>query len=370
VTNLLTALTLLLSAMPGTAQGAPLATLTLAEESAAALGITTELPGPAASAGVARATARVVVPPAGLRSAGTMYAGVVVQLLAGAGEQVAAGQVLAELTSPEFLAAQRDLVEAAAQATLAASSLARDQRLLEAGIIAERRVQETRARARIAAAQLAQARELLLQSGVEPAALNAVEAKGTLIPRVSVTAPAGGVVLGCDAGVGDPLPALAEVCRVADLHRLWVEISLSRQDAARVRPGMRFQVLDTPGSPAGTITLIGRGVDGTSQTLSVRGELDGADAGLRPDEFVTVEIGDDDATAGELLSVPSRALVRHRDATVVFVRQPDGVEVRAVALAGASGDRINVRSGLTPQDAVVVSGIAALKALWLTQEAE
>jgi hypothetical protein len=73
------------------------------------------------------------------------------------GLNVAKGQVLVRMSSPQALELQRDRIQADAQATLARQSpQSRDEQLFGEGLIAESRLQASRANAAQSAAQAAE----------------------------------------------------------------------------------------------------------------------------------------------------------------------------------------------------------------------
>jgi hypothetical protein len=130
----------------------------------------------------------------------------------------------------------------------------------------------------------------------------------------------------------------------------------------------------------GQILTVGRQVHGTDQGVLVRAEVtEGADR-LRPGQFIEVQL--DKGGQGSGWRLPAAALVRHADAAFVFVQRPGGFaavrveilaqEERSVVVAARDGGHAagaGAGSGeapaIGPTDRVAVSGVSALKAVWL-----
>jgi len=94
------------------------------------------------------------------------FAGRVTRISADVGQSVKAGQVLAELASPEFGAAQADTSRAQADATLSKLALQRQRELFEAGVVARKDLEQAEAEAARTQAEVtrAQARTSLYGS--------------------------------------------------------------------------------------------------------------------------------------------------------------------------------------------------------------
>ena len=95
------------------------------------------------------------------------FAGRVGRIAADVGQRVRAGQVLAELASPEFGAAQADTTRTQADARLAQQNLQRQRELFEAGVLARKDLEQAEAEA----ARLDHACDFWMGSGDKPAAI-------------------------------------------------------------------------------------------------------------------------------------------------------------------------------------------------------
>ena len=82
--------------------------------------------------------AEVVIPNNRIEIITSLYPGLVKALHVAEGDQVAAGDKLADIASPAFLEAQQDYLDAVAALDMERKNFARDKMLLEEGIISEK----------------------------------------------------------------------------------------------------------------------------------------------------------------------------------------------------------------------------------------
>ena len=108
------------------------------------IGIRTLKPEAISSIPLARAPARVTLPPQNEYIVSPAQAGLISRIEVAMGMKIAKAQVLAEIQSPSLLGLQRDVLDAVTGFNLAQSKLNRDTTLLQEGIIARMRYQETR----------------------------------------------------------------------------------------------------------------------------------------------------------------------------------------------------------------------------------
>ena len=312
------------------------------------------------------ATARVTVPPSREAVIGATLAGLLTSLSVDVGQSVREGQHLAALRSPDFLALQREYLDALNTWLLALTEFERDSQLNQEGIISERRLEESTTRKMIAASSLNEHRQLLRIAGLDARQIAELERSQVLVESMDVHAPFDGVVLERSVTIGQRLDAMAPIFRIADLSELWLQINMPQEHVARVATGM---------SAAGdgfraTVTGIAGTIDPATQSVLVRAAVTSGADRLRPGQFVVVRMVAPPDGAGDAgaWSVPGAAIIRSEDVLYLFVRTAGGVEVRSVETAGASEGGITVTRGLREGDQVAVSGIAALKAMWSSRD--
>jgi len=324
-----------------------------------ALGVTLVAPESVTRAPSISVPARVVVPPGSDRILGSPLGGLVTDLAVSAGQSVEEGQVLARLQSSELLAQQRAWLEAGIADRLAAQDEARDQRLFEAGVIAGRRLQESRARRAETAARLAEQGRLLELAGMARAQVAALSGPAGLSGTLELRAPLSGVVAEQRVSVGERVEAMTPIYRITRRSEIWVEARVPQARLADVSVGDRLNVTDH--DHVAIVTDIGQSVDPGDQTVLVRARLDELPADVLPGQFVTTQL---DVRSAGSFAVPAAAVTRSAGRSWVFVRNAEGFEVRPVNVAGRDAQRVIIAGGLSPEDRLAVTGIAALKAAW------
>lgn len=327
----------------------------------AAFGIELAAPQPAGETLSRRYPAKVAVPNRQMRVVSAPQGGILSALLVAEGEQVMAGQVLAELRSPELVDTQSQYLESVTRLGLAESELKRDQMLYKEGVIAERRLLETRAKRQELATQVEQRRQLLSLAGLSAADIDTLTRTHALDSTLPVRTPIAGVVLEQMVSTGQAAAAAEPLYRVAGLKPLWLEIHVPVDRVETLKVGGRVRL---PGiASEGTIITIGRMVHPEDQGVLVRAEIAEGTERLRPGQFIEAQLT---RTAGDPgWRVPAAAVVRNAGAAYLFVAREGGFVPLPVGVLAEEERSAVVTGELGPHDQVAVSGVVALKAAWL-----
>ncbi|KPK39156.1 MAG: hypothetical protein AMJ69_06415 [Gammaproteobacteria bacterium SG8_47] len=325
------------------------------------LGITLVKVAPATTLMTDRVPAQVVIPPEQERVVSSPQAGLITSLRAALGDDVKRNDVLALLESPDLIALERDYLQGLSALQLGEADLKRDEQLFNEGIIAERRYLETNSRYQQARATVEERRQALLLAGLDAQAVRKLEQTRQLTSALVVRAPIAGAVLEQMAVVGERVDPAAPLYRIGQLEPLWLAIRVPLDRVRGVVAGAEVS-LPCPKATA-VVTLVGRNVDPATQTVLVRAEVSGGGDCLRPGQFTEVRM----ALFGvdQQFRVPSSALVRTGNTTVVFVRTTEGFRPQSVEVLGQDAGFAVVRSELTGDEDVAASGIAAIKSVWL-----
>ncbi len=334
------------------------AEIALTPEQAKALGVGTAKITAAVRGEMRGLAAQVVVPNRQMHVVSAPLGGLIESLGAAANQTVKSGDTLARIQSPALAEAQRDFLQAHAQAELARINLARDETLLSEGIIAESRFQTTRSMQAEAAAAAGQRRRALQLNGMSENAIRRLEQSREISATLTVVAPIGGVVLQQMAAVGQRVDAYTPLYTVARLDPLWLEIQLPLARASGVREGALVSV---PAYQAGgRIISVGRSVNPDSQTLMLRALVTDNARRLRPGQYVEATVATA-AGGGKQWIVPNGALARQDGRILVFVRSARGFNAVPVEIASDGPQASVVAGALSEGDAIAVTGIAALK---------
>jgi cobalt-zinc-cadmium efflux system membrane fusion protein len=278
------------------------------------------------------------------------------------GSIVKRGDVMAVIRVPDVGRLRGAYAAAAARAKAARSNAERFTALKNSGLGADQALLNAEADAR---AQEAEARAL----GEQLAALgvNADSGSGFL---VSLRAPLSGVVVMRDAVLGQPIGADHVLASIVDLSEVWFLGRVFEKDLEKLRVGARadVQLNAFPGSHfKGTVDYVSQQIDPTARTLTARVRVVNDGGQLRLGLFgrASIELSDVSTVAPQLV-VPRDSIVEVGAGPAVFIKAPDGDFVlHEVKLGESAMGDVQVLSGVSEGEQVVVSGVFTLKSLLL-----
>lgn len=254
-----------------------------------------------------------------------------------AGQHVTQGEPLVELDQTPFRAATQ-----AAEATLAAAEKAneRQQRLATEGIVPRKDADQ-------AAADVAKARG---------DAANARRAEQLSVIR----SPLGGVVTRMTAVLGSTADIAQPLVEVADPQALDILLSVTPNDAARLRVGAKVQL--TAGQSVtgeaigvGSVVDIGGSVDTASRSVNVRVQAPTTRRPLRISETVFGQLAV--TVHANAVTVPLEALVPDGEDFKVFVVDAAGTAHEHKVSVGGRTDKVaEITQGLMGGERVVTYG--------------
>ena len=242
-----------------------------------------------------------------------------------AGERVKRGQMLLELYSPILVNAQEEHLAALASGNRA---------LHEASM------------------------ERLRALGVSGREIEELHTTRTVKRRIRVVAASDGFVASLGVREGVFVTPNTEIMSIAGLDRVWVIAEVFERQAAWIRQGQSAEVvLDyLPGRRwQGSVDYVYPELDSKSRTLKVRLRFANEDETLRPNMFARVTIHG--AETAPVVHVPREAVIRGGAFNRVVLALGAGrFRSQPVELGIESGDRLEIRSGLSAGDVVVASG--------------
>jgi Cu(I)/Ag(I) efflux system membrane fusion protein len=195
-------------------------------------------------------------------------------------------------------------------------------------------------------------------AGMSDAQIRAIEAGGKVQPRLTITAPIGGVVGELTAREGMTVMAGAPLFRLNGLSTVWVNAEVPEALAAQVRPGNTVEARTPAVSGAvfkGKVSAILPEVNPATRTIKARIELANPGGQLVPGMFATVSFAP--AARNDILLVPSEAVIQTGKRSVVVVAQGDGKFAPVDVEVGLeSNGQTEIRKGLQAGQKVVVSG--------------
>jgi RND family efflux transporter MFP subunit len=358
--------------------------------------VTAKTTGPAGGATVLNASGYVTARRRATVS--SKVTGKVLEVFIEEGQAVREGQVLARLddsqtraalnvAEAQLAAARKSAAQDEARLKEAELNLERRQRLMKEQVVGKAEVDTAQADVDSLKARIAYAHE---QIGV---AESQVAMQRTELNDMVVRAPFSGIAISKDAQPGEMISPVSAgggftrtgIGTIVDMSSLEIEVDVNESYINRVKPGQKVEaVLDAYPDwriPAHVITTVPT-ADRQKATVRVRigfaPETDsGASRGkpaaakldprILPDMGVKVSFLRDDeglkpaVAEAATVSVPKGAVKVVDGSSIVFVLKEDRVERRAIRAGIESGDEVEVISGLTAGERVVVDAPPQLK---------
>jgi Cu(I)/Ag(I) efflux system membrane fusion protein len=239
--------------------------------------------------------------------------------VAAEGEYIYPGQVLGEVYSPAYIAAQEEYLQLLDNAGL------RD----------------------------AARRRLSILNVPETDILRLEETKQTR-EYMPVYAQFGGIVLERQMLPGAYIRPGDRLYSLIDLSIAWITADIYEKDIAKVRTGLEAVITSQayPGETfTGRVVFISPVLDDITRTLKVRMELDNREGKLKPNMFVGARIR---VPLGESIVIPETAILESAEGQMVFWARDENTFVRhAVSTGQYSNGYVQILSGLDDGDTVV-----------------
>jgi Cu(I)/Ag(I) efflux system membrane fusion protein len=241
------------------------------------------------------------------------------------GDQVSAGQPLAEFHIPEWLDAQNELLS---------QPIDQNPNLL------------------------ATLRTRLQLLGMPDHLITKVEKNRQPVTRVTIASPIAGVIDMLDVKTGMALASGATLAKINNLDSLWLEAAIPEAQANRLQAGDNAKFYTTnPDDPVltGHLEYLLPTVNANTRTLTARILLENPERRLKPGTSGRVVLQSSSAETG--LFVPTEAVIRTGKRVVVMLAEPDGSFMPVKVVTGhEQGSRTRILQGLDEGQEVVASG--------------
>jgi membrane fusion protein, heavy metal efflux system len=291
-----------------------------------------------------------------------LVAGRIEQVQVALGDSVRAGMPLFTLASPQIAELLGNLRSAEAKLAESEATLNRTRKLVDLGAGAGKDLVGAEAEHRAAQAQAAQLRQSLQAFG----ASTTIDADTAATSAISIGAPVAGTVIERAVNPGEWIEAGRSVVTLANLATVWVIANVPEARLNVVTRGAPVEIrVPSQGDVAlsGRVSYIDAQLDQDTRTARVRVEVPNPGQQLKIGMFVDVVVEGSAAPGAPELTIPSEAVQRIGERSVVFIPTADAghFEVRDVEL----GDEIQgarlVRKGLREGERVVTRGGFTLK---------
>lgn len=257
----------------------------------------------------------------------TRVAGFVERLLVRAeGDPVKKGQKVAEMYSPELLAAQQEYLA-----------------LLELDQIDSTGLQQA-------------ARKRLRLLGMSDFEINGIKRNNLSTQRFGIYAPTSGVVTELGVREGGELMSGNSLMKITDLSRVWLIAEVPERDAGMIEPGLeaKVELQSRPGETVtGKVSYLYPTLDEATRTLRVRVELANPKGNFRPGMYANVLLSQ---TSQQGLAVPTESIIATGQRKVIIVKNDKGFQPAEVVTGLESDGKTQILEGLSEGETVVASG--------------
>lgn len=268
------------------------------------------------------------------------------------GARVKAGQMIAEIEAPDLdqqlMQAKADLASAEASAKLSAATLARRKTLIASNFVSMQEIDERTA-------------DLSNKDGTVKADQANVERLEALSAYKKITAPFDGIVTARDTDVGALINAGGgsgpAMFVISDISKLRVYVNVPQNYVPQIKIGAKA-VITVPEYPnrtfQATVEASAQAVDVSSGTTRMQLGLNNSGGELMPGGYANVRLNLQ--RDGMPLSIPASALIFNQNGLrVATVGAGDKIQFKTVKIARDLGRTIELASGLSPEDRVVVT---------------
>ncbi|MEM6989043.1 MAG: efflux RND transporter periplasmic adaptor subunit [Myxococcota bacterium] len=188
-------------------------------------------------------------------------------------------------------------------------------------------------------------------------AAHALEQAKLDLSRTRIRAPRRGEVTARKVTLGQYVRVGDELLDITDFSVLVARIHVPERDASALEPGRSVDLqlqADSEVKLVGTIRAIASVVDTASGTVKVTIEVRDPPESVRSGSFVTVSMLRDSVSAATW--IPREAVIAHPRGAHVFVLSGEQVGRRPVELGVEDKGRLQIVSGVSPGEEVVLSG--------------
>jgi len=280
-------------------------------------------------------------------------AGRVSQVMAENGAAVTAGQPLVLLENQEYanaLAINRAALKKA-EANLANTRInfQRSKELYEGKVISKKDF------------EAAETGLELAEADYNSAAATVANAEES-IRNTSITSPLNGLVADRNVNVGQVLSPGGGLMSVKDISSVYVLVNTEQKDLARITPGQQAKVtVDTYGDRKfdGVVEIMNPAADKAARVFETKIKVNNPENLLKPGMFAKVEIKTGEAQ--EVLAMQQDALTSKQGINYVFLAEGDAVKRQQVEIGQMIDQLVEIKSGLSIGQKVVVTNVNKLK---------
>ena len=258
---------------------------------------------------------------------------------------------LFEISSPDFMTAQKIFFQEKSQLEQANKNLLRQQDLVAHGVGTQKDQEEAQTAYEVEKKEYENA---VIGIKIFKADPNKLSLGQSLVVRAPIT----GEVVENKVVLGQYIKDdAASVATVAELSKIWIAGQVKEKDIRFIHEldECTIEIAALPEKHIkGKVYHVNEIVDEATRSVEVLIEADNKDHTLKPGMYVTVNFIDAPTTA---ILIPAKAVLQMSDASFVFVEAAPGKYLkRKVETAGSAEDKVIIKSGLKTGERIITEG--------------
>lgn len=319
-------------------------TVTLTDQQARSLGITTGRAADHAFVAVVEANGQMATDPQSAASVTSLMGANVQKVLVKVGQTVAKGQVVAYLSHPDFIDLQSRYLTAVNRQSYLNKEFRRQTEMMTERVGAAKDYDRIRSEVQINGSEMAMLASQLRQMGISPAAVR----QGKTVTSIALRSPIAGSVEQIQVETGQYTSPEQPVMRIVNTQNVFADLQVFQRDIAKVKAGQRvsLQMQSAGGQEcSGVVYAVGKAFEPETQSVHVRVRLQDAGTGVIAGMYVQAKIA---VGRTVLTAVPEDAVVDDDGMSYIFSAQRNGNRWRFVPIAveklRTEGGMVAVRS--------------------------
>lgn len=267
------------------------------------------------------------------------------------GMKTSIGTPLFEISSPDFMEAQKVFFQERTQSAQAYKNLRRQEDLVAHGVGTKKDLEEAQTAYEMAAKEYENALIGIRLFKADPDKLS-------LGQPLVVCAPIAGEIIENKVVLGQFIrDDAASIATVAELSQIWIASQVKEKDIRFINKldECSISVAALPEKQIkGKVYHVNEIVDETTRSIQVLVAVDNKDRTLKPGMYVNVSFIPAPSAA---VLVPAKAIMQMSNTSFVFVALAPGRYIkRKVETTGSGTDKVVIQSGLNPGEQIIAEG--------------
>lgn len=190
--------------------------------------------------------------------------------------------------------------------------------------------------------------------------------------NLKIRSPISGTITERNAILGQSVTPNDNLFTVSDLSTVWIILEVFEKDLNQVKIGQFADIIPLGNESDKTqakVAHVGEVIDATTRSAEIRLELKNQDRKFKPGQSVSSFMQGSvvqKAEVSKIFTLPDKSVHMIEGENFVFIKRPDGkFQAKSVQVGKSIENRIEILSGIEPDDTVVTEGSFILKSEFL-----